>query len=109
METMKEIFRAFPEFNINLSARPDATVLITLEREGKVELRRVVDPLNIYTPFHVHSLIRELQLELKLRTGEVTWKGKGSQLLESTLPTYTGHPIHRTAAKTLFAGRKVGA
>ena len=55
----------------------------------------------------VRGLIRDVMREMKLASGEVTWKGEGNIWLSRDLPTFTGGPIQMTAAKTLVERRKL--
>ncbi|WP_339490959.1 DUF3509 domain-containing protein [Pseudomonas sp. EL_65y_Pfl2_R95] len=108
MNAIKETLHALPEYSIVMATRPDASILLTIEFEEQVVTRRVIDKDNVNSLRHLEMILYEIKREIVLSKGEVTWKGKGSKWLDGNLPTYTGCPVQRTAAKTLFERRRVG-
>lgn len=106
---IQELFQAFPGYEITITPRPDGMLLLCLGRgQGEAEpLRKAIDGDVVFCEQRVRRLIRELTRDLKLAAGEVSWKGEGNQWVRAELPTFTGGPIHFTAAKTLFARRAV--
>lgn len=104
---IKEFFDAFPGYEVSIRPRPDGMLLLTLGKDGEEPLRKVIPSDAVFCIERVRGVIREMQREMKLASGEVTWKGEGDTWLDRELPTFTGGPIHMTAAKTLVERRRL--
>ncbi|MHA6492036.1 hypothetical protein ACX0MV_02160 [Pseudomonas borbori] len=104
---IQELFKAFPSHDVSITPRPDGRLLLTLCKDEQPAMSKVIDREVVLCERHVRGLIRDLLRDMKLASGEVCWNGEGNQWVSSDLPTFTGAPIHQTAAKTLFARRKI--
>jgi len=107
MSALNDICEAFPEHAVELNTRPDGSVLLILSKRDEVTLRKVIDRAVISSHDDARGLMREVLRDMKIAQGNITWNGKDSQWLSGELPTYKGGPIQLTAAKKLFAQRKI--
>lgn len=107
MNALNEICEAFPEHAVEFDTRPDGSVLITLSKNNRVTLRKVIDHAAVGSHRDTRGLVREVLREMKIAQGHLTLRKDGSQWVAEELPTYKGDPIQLTAAKKLFAQRKV--
>ncbi|BCD87033.1 hypothetical protein PSm6_34400 [Pseudomonas solani] len=104
---IKEFFDAFPGFEVSIKPRPDGMLLLTLGKQGEAAMSKAIQSDAVFCKERVRGLIRDVMREMKLASGEVTWKGEGNIWLTRELPTFTGGPIQMTAAKTLVERRKL--
>ena len=107
MKIINEIYNAFPGHTVTLTPRPDGNVLLTLCAGSAFSLRKVFPGEAVSSEKGVRALIMELTRDIKLASGEVTWEGQDSPWVKRDLPTFTGEPVQRTAAKALFSRREI--
>ncbi|AYF86755.1 MULTISPECIES: DUF3509 domain-containing protein [unclassified Pseudomonas] len=98
---------AFSQFQVDLKSRPDGTLLLVLTDETGHPLRKAISGRALHDEDCARGIIRELQREMKLASGEAIWHARGIDWVSRELPTYYGGGLHMTAAKTLVARRKL--
>lgn len=104
---IKEFFDAFPAHTVSIKPRPDGMLLLTLHKDGEVELNKAIDSTAIFNQDRVRELIFDVTLSLKLANGQAIDKNDGSRWGLRNLPTFTGNPIHVTASRMLVHKRKL--
>lgn len=104
---IKEFFDSFPDYDVKIKPRPDGTLLLTMHKGETPALNKAIDSAAIFCDRSMRDLVREVQRDIKLASGEIRFHGEGSQWIRNKLPTFTGGPIHETASKTLVARRKL--
>lgn len=102
---IKEFFDAFPAHDISITPRPDGTLLLTLRRRGEVPLSKAIDGVMLLSQASVQELIRDVTLSLKRANGQALM-ADGRAQWRRDLPTFSGEPIHVTAAHRLVYRRK---
>ncbi len=107
MTSLDVFTEAFPQFHVDLKPRPDGTLLLVLEGETGLPLRKAISGHALHDEDCARAIIRELLREMKLSNGEAIWHARGVDWVSRELPTYYGGGLHVTAAKTLVARRKV--
>lgn len=96
-----------PEYTAAITSRPDGNILLTLRRGKKIALRKVLDEERLRSEKCINTLIRELVRDIKLASGDVSWREKKGLWAKGILPTFTGKSVQVTASKTLFLRRKI--
>jgi hypothetical protein len=104
---VKELFEAFPTYDVAIEPRPDGRLLLTLRQSDEVTLRKVIDKATVCCQKQVRCLVGDVLRDLKLASGDVAWAEDSRQWLRGDLPTFTGQPVTQTVAKTLVARRKL--
>ena len=104
---VKELFEAFPAYDVAIEPRPDGRLLLTLRQSDEVTLRKVIDKATVCCQKQLCCLVGDVLRDLKLASGDVAWAEDSLQWLRGDLPTFTGQPVTQTVAKTLVARRKL--
>lgn len=97
-----------PGHDVKIAKRPDGKLLVTLSSNGEAIFMKAVEPQSVVEE-GLKSLLREIQRDRKLVSGEVSWKGAGAQWVHRSLPTFTGAPVNPTAAKTMWKRRQANS
>lgn len=102
-----------PGHQVQFSKRPDGKLLMTLSQDGETVYMKALESKSVSAEAGLRELVREIQRDRKLVSGEISWKGHGAQWLAQQLPTFTGAALNPTAAKTLWNrrvnNRRIGA
>lgn len=95
-----------PGYDVKICKRPDGRVLVTLSKDGEAVFMKAVERQAVAAEQGLTGLLREIQRDHKLVSGEVSWKGAGAHWVHRSLPTFTGKPVNPTAAKTMWQRRQ---
>lgn len=98
-----------PVHDVKIAKRPDGKLLVTLSRNGETIFMKAVEPQAVVFEDGLRGLLREIQRDHKIASGEVSWKGAGAQCVHRSLPTVTGAPVSPTAAKTMWKRRQANS
>ncbi len=93
------LFKSFPEQNVAVTPRPDGTLVLSLQ-SGEQRITKVISSEAVFSEVKIKDVVRDIQRDMKLAAGELSWKGAGAQWVWQRLPTYEG-PVHVTKAKRL--------
>src|SRR6218665_1192470 len=93
------LFQSFPDQQVAVTPRPDGTLLLSLQA-GEQSIRKVIASEAVFCEEKIQQVVRDIQRDLKLASGELCWKGATAHWVWQRLPTYEG-PIHVTKAKRL--------
>ncbi|MGE8504449.1 MAG: hypothetical protein ACN6P1_19700 [Pseudomonas sp.] len=88
-------------YDVNMTLRPDGSVLLTVDNNGK-RLTRVIDS-NCST----QEVIRLIKFDMTLDTDAESINEAVKHCNISDLPTYSREPIYRTRSSRLWAMRKL--
>lgn len=103
---LKAFFDAFPAHDISIRPRPDGTLLLTLRKPDEVPLSKAIDSAMLLRQASVGELILDLRLSLRRANGLAIMDGDSGHWCRRDLPTFSGEPIHVTAAHRLVYRRK---
>ncbi|MGA6106978.1 DUF3509 domain-containing protein [Pseudomonas solani] len=92
---------SFPEHSVTMSARPGGSLVVCLERAGNRYLR-VVAAGALADADQLDALVKQIELDLKLRKGGELWLATDGHRAGIELPTYSGMPL-RLGKKPLMA------
>lgn len=93
------LFQSFPDQEVAVTPRPDGTLLLSLQ-QGEQRIVKVIPSEAVFCEAKIKHVVRDIQRDMKLAAGELTWKGAGAQWVWQRLPTFDG-PVHVTKAKRL--------
>jgi hypothetical protein len=93
------LFQSFPDQEVAVTPRPDGTLVLRLQC-GEQQITKVIASEAVFSEAKIKDVVRDIQRDMKLASGELCWKGAGAQWVWQRLPTYEG-PIHVTKAKRL--------
>ncbi len=93
------LFQSFPGQEVAVTPRPDGTLVLALKC-GEHQITKVIASEAVFNEAKIKDVVRDIQRDMKLASGELSWKGAGAQWVWQRLPTYEG-PIHVTKAKRL--------
>lgn len=93
------LFKSFPEQNVAVTPRPDGTLVLSLKWDNQ-QITKVIASEAVFSEAKIKDVVRDIQRDMKLASGELCWKGASAHWVWQRLPTYEG-PVHVTKAKRL--------
>jgi hypothetical protein len=103
---IRYLSKQLPGHEVALKSRPDGKLLMSLSQNGKSIYMKVFDPCTLMREKDLSSIVYEFKLNQKIIKGNVHREDIGNQLLQYSLPTFSGSPINPTAAKMLWKKRQ---
>lgn len=82
------LIAAFPEFDVLVEPRPDGSLLLTLQQEERLVMRRALSLGQVQSEMHLEWLISSIQRDLAIEAGRAPMIAKLQSQSRIRLPTY---------------------